>query len=80
MMPDGEMFVIFSFVIRIVSGIGAATTSTASLTLLSQTFPDDIATAMVFQMSSMFSRPIFLHIIQYYSHCLIPFNGDRRWG
>ena len=46
-MPNTTTFVTYSFIIRIVSGIGAATTSTASLTLLSQTFQDNIAPAMV---------------------------------
>ena len=46
-MPTSETFVAYSLVIRIFSGVGAAATSTASLTLLSQTFKDNIASAMV---------------------------------
>ena len=47
LMPTSETFVAYSLIIRIFSGIGAAATSTASLTLLSQTFKDNIASAMV---------------------------------
>lgn len=54
-MPNGTTFVIFAFLIRIVSGFGAATTSTASLTLLTETFQDDIASAMVTYISILIS-------------------------
>ena len=47
MMPDGNTFIIFCFLIRIVSALGAAATQTASLTLVVQYFHDNISPAMV---------------------------------
>jgi len=46
LMPTKETFIAYSFIIRIFSGVGAATTSTASMTLLSQNFKGHIASAM----------------------------------
>ncbi len=47
MMNDENTFIIFSFLIRIVSALGSAATSTASITLVVQYFHDDISPAIV---------------------------------
>eukprot|EP00794_Sanderia_malayensis_P011822 gene11822-13046_t len=46
LMPDGHIFIIFCFLVRVVSGLGATATSTASLTLLVQHFHENISPAM----------------------------------
>ncbi len=47
MMNDENTFIIFSFLIRIVSALGGTATSTAALTLVVQYFHDNISPAMV---------------------------------
>ncbi|XP_065062785.1 MFS-type transporter SLC18B1-like [Rhopilema esculentum] len=46
MMPDKETFVAFCFLIRIVSAIGGAATSTSALTIITQTFKDNLSPAV----------------------------------
>ena len=46
-MPDGTVFIVFCFLIRIVSALGSAATSTACLTLLAQEFEDNLSPAVV---------------------------------
>ncbi len=46
-MPDGTVFIVFCFLIRIVSALGSAATSTSCLTLLAQEFEDNLSPAVV---------------------------------
>ena len=52
LMPDGTVFIVFCFLIRIVSALGSAATSTACLTLLAQEFEDNLSPAVVRSLSS----------------------------
>lgn len=47
MMPTKVYFITYCFLIRIVSGLGAAATSTSAFTLLTRTFKDNLSPAMV---------------------------------
>jgi hypothetical protein len=46
-MPDGAVFITFSFVIRIFDGIGGAMSMTAAVAFLAQCFPDNVGSIMV---------------------------------
>ncbi|CAB3998832.1 MFS-type transporter SLC18B1 [Paramuricea clavata] len=45
-MPDGTVFITFSFVIRIFDGIGGAMAMTAAVAFLAQCFPDNVGSIM----------------------------------
>ena len=46
-MPDGTVFITFSFVIRVFDGIGGACAMTATVAYLAQCFPDNVGSIMV---------------------------------
>ena len=50
-MPDGTVFIVFSFVIRAVDGIGGAMSMTAAVAFLAQCFPDNVGSIMVGKIS-----------------------------
>ena len=62
-MPTPTLFVVFSFLLRIVEGVGTAMYSSVSYTVLIQLYPDKKGTIVV-----SVSLPVFLHI-QVMSRC-----------
>ena len=46
-MPDGTVFIVFSFIIRTFDGIGGALAMTAAIAFLAQCFPDNVGSVMV---------------------------------
>ncbi len=46
-MPDGTVFITFSFIIRVFDGIGGAMAMTAAVAFLAQCFPDNVGAIMV---------------------------------
>ena len=46
-MPDGTVFIVFSFVIRVFDGCGGAMSMTAAIAFLAQCFPDNVGSIMV---------------------------------
>ena len=49
-MPDGTVFIVFSFIIQIFCGIGGALATTAAVAFLAQCFADNLASIMVSKM------------------------------
>ena len=47
MMPTSTLFIVFSFLLRTVEGVGTAMYSTVSYTLLTQFYPDKKGTVVV---------------------------------
>lgn len=47
MMPTPSLFIVFSFLLRILEGVGTAMYSTVSYTLLSQFYPENKGTVVV---------------------------------
>ena len=58
-MPDGTVFIVFSFIIQIFCGIGGALAMTAAIAFLAQCFADNIASVMV---SKMLPNELLYHI------------------
>lgn len=46
-MPDGTIFITFSFVIRVFDGTGGAMAMTAAVAFLAMCFPDNVGSVMV---------------------------------
>lgn len=46
-MPNGTIFIVFSFVIRIFDGVGGAMAMTALMAFLAMCFPDNVGSVMV---------------------------------
>ena len=46
-MPNGTVFIAFSFIIRIFDGVGGAMSMTAAVAFLAQCFPDNVGSVMV---------------------------------
>ena len=46
-MPSGTMFIVYSFILRIVDGVGGAASMTACVAILAHCFPDNVGSVMV---------------------------------
>ena len=46
-MPNGTVFITFSFIIRVFDGVGGAMAMTSAVAFLAQCFPDNVGAIMV---------------------------------